>query len=564
MSAKPTLSALLVACACVAAYAAEPAPKTDAAPGGPVPPVVIELFKPIEIAQPDHVIGSGTPESVTEDALQKALDKGGSIVFNTGGKPVTLKLTKVLNIPQTAKPVTIDGRGLITFDGDGKTRILQKAWKTELTVERVRFQHARDPKNGAGIWNTHWDGRLTVIDCQFEDCKTTEAGPDIGGGAIRVTGQKNLIVSGCTFNECEGSNGGAICTIGCQMTIVGNSFTNCKAFGKGGGADAGPTGQGGIGGAIYHDGVSQNVDKKQAYVGDCYFKDNYAGDHAGAIFGYTIPKEDSLSIYYNCIFENNTVSSVQDTPGDPGHGGAIYSMYCRLHVINCSFGNNKCPARPGPIFTALMVSEQYANCEFYGNSPEQNVNGENISKTKRDVPPAVAALGRMPGAPQAGAAKTAVKDTASKSAEPKVSATPAAPPPPKVDEKALAAFDTKLRDKLAETLKAGKKVTAFIRIFGEKDTPKEYPIAAVDEKSLQVSVQGNKMPVKWDGLAISDRAQLAKALVDVDSEDAIALLLAGVYFAADGQLDKAEELLAKAGTKDANAVADARKALGMK
>ncbi|MCW8131948.1 MAG: right-handed parallel beta-helix repeat-containing protein [Planctomycetota bacterium] len=561
MNAK--VMAVFCAAACWAAQAGEPA---GDAGGEKMPPIVYERFVPAEIAQPDHVIGNGSPESVTEDAIQKALDKGGSIVFNTGGKPLVLKLTKPLNIPQTAKPVIIDGRHLITFDGDLKTRVIQKAWKTELTMQRCRFQHARADKNGAGIWNTQWDGRLTVIDCQFEDCKTTEAGPDIGGGAIRVTGQKNLIVSGCTFNECEGSNGGAICTIGCQMTIVGNSFTNCKAFGKGGGADAGPTGQGGIGGAIYHDGVSQNVDQKQAYVGDCYFKDNYAGDHAGAIFGYTIPKENSLSVYHNCIFENNTVSAEQNTPGDPGHASAIYSMYCRLYVVNCSFGNNKSPVRPGPIFVAAMVSEKYVNCEVYGNAPEQKLNGDNIT-AKRDVPPAVAALGRMPGAPASGAPTAGAKrpGDGEKSA-PGTLQIPAAPKVemPKIDEAALAAFDAKLKDKLSAALTVAGKVNAYIRIFGAKDTPKEYPIVASDAKNLQVSVQGNKMPVKWEGLSVNDRAMIAKALAERDGDDAVAQLLAGVYLAADGQFEKAEELLAKASTKEAGAVADARKALGMK
>ncbi|MBI3831280.1 MAG: hypothetical protein HY291_17310 [Planctomycetes bacterium] len=144
-----------------------------------------------------------------------------------------------------------------------------------------------------------------------------------------------------------------------------------------------------------------------------------------------------------------------------------------------------------------------------------------------------------------------------------VPAAPAEPVQPKVDAKVLADYDSKLRAKLDKTLKGGKKVAAFIRLFGAKDAPKEYPVASVDEKNLQVSVQGNKMPVKWDALALDDRAQLAKALLDLDADDAEAGVLAGFYFAADGQTDKAEELLAKASSKDATAVADARKALGL-
>lgn len=142
---------------------------------------------------------------------------------------------------------------------------------------------------------------------------------------------------------------------------------------------------------------------------------------------------------------------------------------------------------------------------------------------------------------------------------------PAATPPPvpKVDDKALAAYDAKLRAKLGDRMKAGRKVNAFIRLFGAKDSAKEYNLSGVDDKGLTVVVQGNKMPVKWDGLTLTDRAMLAKSLLDQDEEDAEANLLAGFYYSADGQVEKGEELLAKASAKDASAAAEARKALGL-
>lgn len=523
---------------------------------GPTPPVVIEPFTPVEIARPDHVIGVGTPESVTEEALQKALHTGGSIVFNTSGRPVTLKLTKPLVLSQSAKPAILDGMGLVTLDGDGKVALIHKEWKTELTVQRLHCQHARAEKNGAAIWNVQWDGRTTVIDCQFEDCKTTATGPDIGGGAIRVTGQKNLIVSGCSFVECEGSNGGAICTIGCQMTIVNCTFQKCRAFGFGGGADRGPTGQGGIGGAIYIDGVSQNADKKQLYMGNCLFQENRAGDHAGAIFGYTIPKESSLSVYYNCIFENNTV----DEPKEKGLGfaGAIYSQYCNLHVINCTFAHNKCPKNSGALFMAALDGEHIVNCEFYGNSPEFKApaGAENVTMSKRDTPPAVVALGHMPGAP--------ARDSATKpaDAEKKAPAVPMPPPAPaiKIDEKVLADYDAKLRAKLRATIEAGKKVMAFVHLLG---AAQECRIVSSDDNAMQVSVDGNEMPMKRERVSVKDRAAIAESLARLDADDTAAMILAAIYCAADGQNAKSDDLFAKAALKDASAVADAKKLLGI-
>jgi len=529
---------------------------TQAAEPAGAPPVTVDLFKPVEFASA-QVVGNGTPESITEEVLQKALDKGGAVTFNTGGQPVTVKLSKPLVATFKAKSVLLDGKGLVTLDGGGKVRIFQKEWKTELTVQRLKFQHGRAEKEGAAIYNTMWDGRTTVIDCQFEDCKTTLKGPDIGGGAIRVTGQKNLIVSGCNFADCEGSNGGAICTIGCQMTIVGCSFLNCRAFGEGGGADVGPTGHGGIGGAIYVDGVDQNADKKQLYVGDCYFKGNTAGVAAGAIFGYTRPDQKSLSVYYNDVFENNAVDEIKGVKGS--HGGALYSMYCDLYVSNCTFNHNKTPGIGGGVFTALMIGQHYSNCEFYGNVPEHKVVGENISMARRDMPPAVAALGRMPG----------FQDKHSASPKPKAeSAKLAAAPAPKKEEvvydaKLIERWDAKLREQLAAALKEGKAVSAYLRPMGPKDVEAKYAVASSDENGIVVDVQKNLLPMKWTKLTLRDKALLARG-VSSALERADTLATAGMFLVFSESASDAEDFFARAAVLDAGVVQAARAELAAK
>ena len=52
----------------------------------PIPPEAMAE----DISNPDVVVGSGTPESCTEDAFVKAVAHGGKIVFNSGGLPVTI------------------------------------------------------------------------------------------------------------------------------------------------------------------------------------------------------------------------------------------------------------------------------------------------------------------------------------------------------------------------------------------------------------------------------------------------------------------------------------------
>jgi hypothetical protein len=483
-----------------------------------------------DISRPDSVIGAGSPDTVSEKALRAALRKGGVIVFNTGGQPVTIKLSEPLVLPQNARPTVLDGLGLVTLDGDGKTRILQKEWKTELTVQRLKFQHARTEKEGAAIWNVNWDGRLTVLDCAFEDCKTTQTGPDIGGGAIRVNGQRHLYVARCSFTDCEGSNGGAICIIGCQLSIVDCSFLRCRAYGYGGGADRGPTGQGGIGGAVYVDGVSQNGERKLLYVANSLFKDSRAGDHAGAFFGYTLPNQASTSVYLNCIFEN----SVVDEPKERGLGmaGAVYSQYCHLHVLNCTFAHNKAPRMAGSLFTAQMESERVENCEFYGNTPESG--SRKGQSGRRDVPPAVTALGRLPGPPPPKEKKPPAR----------IAPPPAAPAAAKpVDPAMKASFLDRLRGRVREEIAAERPP-----IFTSAVASQPAKVVTLDDQGkMKIRMEfGGGFDGAWDQLTPPELADLAvsvlrKGNAEDHAQAAFFLLLSKQSVKAGKHLDLAGE-----------------------
>jgi hypothetical protein len=533
--------ALFLAVFCAAAVLAGEAAKGD------LPEFSFERIPPTPIAKPDHVIGNGTPESVTEAALEKAFAaKGGSIVFNTGGRPVTLAITKTLYLPVNSKPTILDGGGLVTLDGCEKTRIIQKAWKTELTVQRLKFINARTEKSGAVINVENYDGRLSVIDCQFENCKTTSEGPDIGGGAIRAPGQKHFLISGCNFNNCAGSNGGAVNSLGCQLTIIGCSFTNNIAFGKKGGADRGPEGQGGIGGAVYMDGCSQNADKPQLLVADCFFKDNHANDHAGAIFAFTRPEADSNAIFHACIFENSTVSD----DACVAHGGAIYSQHGNGFYTYCTFSNNKTPKIGGAVFMAVDRKVRIANCEFYGNkgrgglietcSGPKSAVLENNSLKQLPQPPAMALLGRLPGW-QAPKSKETAKTEPQKN--------PDVPPPlkkkaPEISVEIQKAWTEKLKARVREVLAAKRPPQ-----FALSKPPATITINSLaDDGNMQITMDQNmQTSMKWDKLGRAEHESLAVYLADHDgtpADSALAaffLLLAESTERADKYLDKAGE-----------------------
>jgi len=332
-----------------------PPPGGGSTGGGPIAPLA-----PVDTSSPDHVINVNQSAGAIHAALQAAFNAGGIIVFNNAS-PVTIVLPAEVVLPDLGSAV-LDGGGTVTLSGGSATRILRKNWLSTLTVQRLGFVDARTPDEGAAIHVTNWDGALTVIDCDFTNCKTTSTGPDIGGGAIRATGQTWLQVSGCTFTDCDGSNGGAICTIGCRITLVDCAFSGCNAFGSGGGADQGPAGQGGIGGAVYVDGVHQNnASNPRLDVSGCVFSGNAAGDHAGGLFVYAYAGTGSQILFDACTFNGNTVT---------GMAAGVYHQNGALTLRRSSFIGNTATESAGGIWS---IAEGYAtieNCTFQGNRAE--------------------------------------------------------------------------------------------------------------------------------------------------------------------------------------------------
>lgn len=352
------LAAALLVPACGGGGGAGGGSVSPPADPGPLAPLPL-----VDTSMPDTVIDTTQPAAAVRTQLQNALTAGGVIVFNNAG-PYTLTLTAELSLPDLQSAV-IDGGGTVTLSGGNAVRILSKAWRTHLTVQRLAFVDARAAQSGAAINEVNWDGSMTAIQCTFTNCRTTSPGPDIGGGAMRMTGQRTFRISECTFTDCDGSNGGAVNSLGCQLTIIASTFTDCDAFGTGGGADQGPTGQGGIGGAIYVDGVSQNAVQPRLDVSGCTFTDNTANDHGGAVFAYTIAGTGSQTVFDTCTFDNNRVLLGTAV----GFGGAIYQQENAFAVRRSTFVSNDATDSGGALWSSCAAGE-IANCSFQGNRSE--------------------------------------------------------------------------------------------------------------------------------------------------------------------------------------------------
>ncbi len=289
-------------------------------------PVPAEAF-PEDVSNPDHVIGTGTPESCNCEDFINAVAQGGTIVFDCGSEPHTIILDKPAKIFNDANPdVVIDGGGLITLSGGGKSRILymntcdkNQHWTTDhcqnqdhprLTLQNITFADGNSTAEaeydgGGAVWVR--GGRFKVINCRFFNNVCASTGPDVGGASLRVFSQYNdlpVYVVNCTFGGAEGygnygSNGGGISSIGVSWTIINSLFTHNRATGNGANPQEPGTPGGGSGGAIYNDGNTMTL----TILGS-KFEYNEVNEHGSAIFFVTNDHSGNIRIDSTTIRNN--------------------------------------------------------------------------------------------------------------------------------------------------------------------------------------------------------------------------------------------------------------------
>ena len=323
------------------------------------------------------VIGNGTPQSVTIAALQAALAQGGSIRLNPGPIGVTLAVQSPL---QVSADTVLDGQGLVTFDGGGGTQVFRMAFNVDFTIQNLTVQNGRSPDRGGAVQGNQ--GRFAAINCQFQTCTTTSPGPDIGGGAIYVSNAREVILGQCTFSNCQGSNGGAVGTLGCDLVVVNCTFQNNRAFGTGGGADQGPTGQGGIGGAIYIDGVHQFGTQNRLVVAGSTFTNNQATNHGGAIFDFNYPGTGSTATIDRCLFMGNLVTDVNGI----ALGGAVYIQNGTTTITGTTFASNRTIRQGGGLRLFAEGPALIENCTFTDNRATSTTSGLGGAMTLSDGP----------------------------------------------------------------------------------------------------------------------------------------------------------------------------------
>jgi hypothetical protein len=315
-------------------------------------------------AAPSHAagtVGTGTPGSCTEAALDAALAGGGTVTFDCGGGPVVIPVTstKVLSAD-----TTIDGTGQqVTLDGGGTTKMFLTTYQLssglDLVFRRLTLRNGRAPERGAAlelVWQE--PSRLTqllVEDVVFRDNVAAASHSDWGGGAIyAVTGV--LTVRRSTFAGNRGGNGGALGSIAARITVEDSRFEGNATQPAIGNPFAG--GSGGHGGAIYVDGTSLGALTLRRTT----FAANQAANLGGAIHSWMYGLPSALEIE-DCTFAGNAGTT---------NGGAVFHMNGRLSISGSTFSGNTVVGQGGAVWEGEADAGQtpvtITNSTFTGNS----------------------------------------------------------------------------------------------------------------------------------------------------------------------------------------------------
>jgi hypothetical protein len=280
----------------------------------------------VSTAQPDHVIGDGTPASCTSDAVVATVAQGGIITFNCGPNPVTITMTATAEIVNGSQTV-IDGGGKITLSGGGSLRILDSdtcpgCWEQagpRLVVQNMRFAEGYSGAQQTSS-NSHYGGgaifdqggQLTVVNSDFADNGCYQYGPDLGGGAIRAYGMDMntpVYITDDTFTGNKCSNGGALSGLYANFVVINSLLTGNNAIGWGQNPAQAGTPGGGSGGAIYTDGNSYNL-----VINGSSITGNSAREGGGGIFCVVNNDQGALTIE-SSVMQNNPSGQFQDAPG---------------------------------------------------------------------------------------------------------------------------------------------------------------------------------------------------------------------------------------------------------
>lgn len=336
----------------------------------------------------DYTITNCNNDKQLRNKLTAIQSTGGSINFNCGTQPVTIRVKSIL--PAITTYATLDGGGLVTLSGNNQTRLFVVNPNATLTLYNITISNGySDTDDGGAIYNA---GRLNVTHSQF---LRNQTGTNWSGGAIVNYGELN--VTGSVFAHNRGGNAGAVYSRwgGSSTTIKKSKFHDNEVANKNGlggamllwdGAGATVTSSKYInntardgGGAIYVTTNSSLTVSKSTFSGN---KTRFAGggvrveQAATASFSRTRFIENSSQEHAGGIDNRGTLSLTdvileRNSADYEGGGLVLVSGAATLNRVTLS-GNT---ARRGGGFESNTANATLTNVTLSGNSASQGGGG---------------------------------------------------------------------------------------------------------------------------------------------------------------------------------------------
>jgi hypothetical protein len=314
---------------------------------------------PAPIDHPTTVVGDGTLEGCTDQALAGAIARGGVVVFRCGPRPFTLVVSSEKLVEHDT---VIDGGGLVTLSGGDRTRILHLHGADppsgpRLTVQNLALERGLAPtgqndlqSSGGAILQE--GGTLVVLNSAFRHNASAADVSAAAGGAI--AGHGDTTVVGSVFENNTAGNGGAI-GVGERSLVIANSVFEGNAA-----LTQGMDMSGGRGGA-----VSVISGTTALSVCGTVMSNNSAHILGGAMFLSMISA--GTGTIDRSTFDKNQCNDPNDpnasAPNDAGAArpsgrvGAIYAQGVALKIDSSTISNNQSVALAA-VFVAGFTDRQ--------------------------------------------------------------------------------------------------------------------------------------------------------------------------------------------------------------
>ncbi|MBI5564747.1 MAG: hypothetical protein HY870_07630 [Chloroflexi bacterium] len=308
------------------------------------------------------LVGTGTPASCTEAALDAALAGGGTITFNCGAAPHTI-------LSSSAKAITLDttldGGGTITLDGQDGDRLFLVSNGAVLTLRNIVLTNGFSSGNGGAIHNGS-SGADTPGSVILENSAIRDSIAGQSGGAIVSTGP--LTITNSLLENNQALNGGALYPrfAGARTTIISSTLRYNQAS---------DTTNGWGGAMLIWDGAAATIQDSDIF--------SNTARQGGGIYAFA---NSSLTLSGGTLHDNSannsgggllnagtaTLTSVTFSGNSAPGGGGLYNSHTAM-LTNVTLSGNSGTSDGGGLYnegTATLTGGA-----FNGNTAARNGGG---------------------------------------------------------------------------------------------------------------------------------------------------------------------------------------------